>query len=141
MVAQKIFGNKNTKYCTAWNFGPGRKTHLRVIDFAKLFRLKMKSNSKLIINKNPDLREKKNLDLDSKKSKTNLNWKPVMTIDQTLAFTADWYLAHKNKKNMYQFTIDQIIKFMKFILFLKIVIKKNLIEYPKLVSNPLVVFF
>ena len=75
----------------------------------------MKSNSKLIINKNPDLREKKNLDLDSKKSKTNLNWKPVMTIDQTLAFTADWYLAHKNKKNMYQFTIDQIIKFMKFI--------------------------
>ena len=115
MVAQKVFDNKNSEYCTAWNFGPGRKTHLRVIDFAKLFRLKMRSNSKLIINKNRDLREKKNLDLDSKKSKRKLKWKPVMTIDQTLAFTADWYLAYKDKEDMYQFTISQIRKFMKLV--------------------------
>ena len=115
MVAQKVFDNKNSEYCTAWNFGPGRKTHLRVIDFAKLFRLKMRSNSKLIINKNRDLREKKNLDLDSKKSKRKLKWKPVMTIDQTLAFTADWYLAYKDKEDMYQFTINQIRKFMKLV--------------------------
>ena len=115
IVAQKIFGNKTSEYCTAWNFGPGRKTHLRVIDFAKLFRLKMRSKSKLIINKNRDLREKKNLDLDSKKSKTKLKWNPVMTIDQTLAFTADWYLAYKYKEDMYQFTINQIRKFMKLI--------------------------
>ena len=75
----------------------------------------MRSNSKLIINKNRDLREKKNLDLDSKKSKTKLKWKPVMTIDQTLAFTADWYLAYKHKEDMYQFTTNQIRKFMKLV--------------------------
>ena len=38
-----------------------------------------------------------------------------MTIDQTLAFTADWYLAYKDKEDMYQFTINQIRKFMKLV--------------------------
>ena len=38
-----------------------------------------------------------------------------MTIDQTLAFTADWYLAYKHKEDMYQFTTNQIRKFMKLV--------------------------
>jgi CDP-glucose 4,6-dehydratase len=72
----------------------------------------MKSKSNLHINKNPDMREKKYLDLDSRKSKKKMGWKPIMTIEDTLKYTADWYLAHRDKKNMYKFTVDQIKKFM-----------------------------
>lgn len=112
-IAENIYGNKKIDYCTTWNFGPERRKHLKVIEFARLFRLKMKSKSSLILNKNPDMREKKYLDLDSGKSKRKLAWKPVMTIEETLGYTADWYMAHREKRDMYKFTVDQIKKFMK----------------------------
>jgi CDP-glucose 4,6-dehydratase len=112
-IAENIYGNKKIDYCTTWNFGPERRKHLKVIEFARLFRLKMKSKSSLILNKNPDMREKKYLDLDSGKSKRKMGWKPVMTIEETLEYTADWYTAHRDKKDMYKFTVDQIKKFMK----------------------------
>ena len=44
-----------------------------------------------------------------------LNWKPVLSMNQTLQLTADWYLAHKNNINMFDFTKSQIEKFMKII--------------------------
>lgn len=113
MIAEKVYGNKRLDYSTAWNFGPERKKHLKVYEFAKLLKLMMESKSKIILNKFSDDREKKYLDLNSTKSKTKLNWKPFMTIKQTLKFTADWYLAYKNKKNMHEFTINQINQFMK----------------------------
>jgi CDP-glucose 4,6-dehydratase len=112
-IAENIYGNKKIDYCTSWNFGPERRKHLKVIEFARLFKLKMKSKSSLIFNKNPDMREKIYLDLDSGKSKRKMGWKPVMTIEETLEYTADWYMAHRNKRDMYKFTVDQIKKFMK----------------------------
>ena len=36
-----------------------------------------------------------------------------MTIDETIAFTADWYESYyKKNKDMYQFTVDQISSFI-----------------------------
>ena len=112
IVAEKIFGNKNSIYNTAWNFGPGRNKHINVLKFAKILKIKMRSKSKLIVSKKKDTREKITLDLDSKKAKKILRWKPFLSIDQTLQLTADWYLAHKNKENMFDFTKFQINRFM-----------------------------
>jgi len=112
VIAEKIYGNVKSDYCTAWNLGPDRKEHLKVIEFAKLYRSNMKSKSTLSINKNPDKREKKYLDLDSSKSKKKIGLKPVMTIQETLKYTADWYLAYRDKKDMYKFTADQIKRYM-----------------------------
>ncbi len=113
MIAEKIYNNKKLNFNTSWNFGPNRREHLKVIEFAKILRRKMNSRSKLLINKKKDIREKQNLDLDSKKSLKILNWKPILSIDQTLQLTADWYLAYKNNLNMFDFTKLQIDKFMK----------------------------
>lgn len=113
MIAEKIYNNKKLNFNTSWNFGPNRRAHLKVIEFAKILRRKMNSRSKLLINKKKDIREKQNLDLDSKKSLKILNWKPILSIDQTLQLTADWYLAYKNNLNMFDFTKLQIDKFMK----------------------------
>ena len=113
MIAEKIFNNKKLNYNTSWNFGPNRRVHLKVIEFAKMLRKKMNSTSKLLISKKKDIREKKDLDLNSKKSLKMLNWKPVLSINQTLQLTADWYLAYKKNMNMFNFTKSQIDKFMK----------------------------
>tara|TARA_B100001248_G_scaffold143628_1_gene107856 strand:- start:2318 stop:3391 length:1074 start_codon:yes stop_codon:yes gene_type:complete len=113
ILAQKIFGNRNKKYSSSWNFGPARQTNIKVIDFAQILRTKMNSKSKLILNKKIDKREKQNLDLDSRKANKELGWKSFLTINDTLKFTAEWYIANSKKKNMYDFTCNQIEQFLK----------------------------
>ena len=98
ILAQKIFGNRNKKYSSSWNFGPARQTNIKVIDFAQILRTKMNSKSKLILNKKIDKREKQNLDLDSRKANKELGWKSFLTINDTLKFTAEWYIANSKKK-------------------------------------------
>ena len=112
ILAEKIFGNKQKKYCTSWNFGPSRKKNLKVISFAKILKSKMKSKSKLILRKKIDKREKKNLDLDSRKANNELLWKSFLSINDTLKLTAEWYLAEFKKQDMYKFTRLQIEEFL-----------------------------
>ena len=113
ILAEKLFGNQQKKYCSSWNFGPARKTNVKVIRFAKILRLQMKSKSKLVLSKKIDNKEKKNLDLDSKKANKELGWKSFLTINDTLKLTAEWYMANHQKKNMYKFTCRQIEEFLK----------------------------
>ena len=113
LLAEKLFGNKQREFSTSWNFGPSRRTHIKVFKFAKILKSKMSSKSKLIVSKKSDNREKKNLDLDSKKANKVLGWKSLLSIDDTLKLTADWYLANYQKKNMYNFTNAQIKEFLK----------------------------
>ncbi len=113
ILAQKIYSNKQKNFSGPWNFGPKRKNHLRVVEFASLFRKKLKSKSRMLLNKKPDLREKIFLDLDSSKSTKLLKWKPFLDIDQTLRLTAEWYLSYKNKQDMFKVTLNQIKEFMK----------------------------
>ena len=73
----------------------------------------MKSKSKLILSKKKDNKEKKNLDLDSKKANKILGWKSFLSINDTLKLTAEWYLANNQKSDMYAFSSRQIEKFLK----------------------------
>ena len=66
-----------------------------------------------MFNKKIDIREKKNLDLNSKKANKKLDWKCFLSINDTLKLTAEWYLANHQKQNMYNFTCKQIEKFLK----------------------------
>ena len=73
----------------------------------------MNSKSKLILRKKIDKREKKNLDLDSRKENKELLWKSFLSINDTLKLTAEWYLAEFKKQDMYKFTRLQIGEFLK----------------------------
>ena len=42
-----------------------------------------------------------------------LNWKPIFSLDECINFTISWYLAHKKKRDMFQFTKEQILKYQK----------------------------
>jgi len=112
ILAQKNYGNKNIKFSGPWNFGPMRKNHLKVKDFANMLKKKLNSKSKIIFNKKIDKREKNFLDLASKKSIKLLKWKSFLSINQTLQLTSDWYSAYKSKNNMMKISSDQIKTFM-----------------------------
>ena len=89
------------------------KKNLKVISFAKIFKSKMNSKSKLILRKKNRQKEKKNLDLDSRKANKELLWKSFLSINDTLKLTAEWYLAEFKKQDMYKFTRLQIGEFLK----------------------------
>ena len=50
--------------------------------------------------------------INSKNAKKKLKWKPFLNIDKTLSLTTDWYLANKQKKNMFKISSKQINEFM-----------------------------
>ena len=115
ILAQKIYGNKKTFFSNCWNFGPKKQNQVKVKDFAKLLKNKIKSKSRIVLSKKNDIKEKKYLDLNSQKSIKYLGWRSLLTLNMTLDLTAEWYLAYKQKKNMFKVTTSQIQKYMKLI--------------------------
>ena len=111
LLAQKLCSKNGKKFNGAWNFGPDRKNHLSVLEFAKIFGKKLNPNFKILVKKSKGNREKMNLDLDSKKAKIKIKWRTFLDIKQTLSMTADWYLANNKKKNMLEFSSRQIREF------------------------------
>ena len=116
LLAKKLcLKNNEKKYNGAWNFGPKKGDNLNVLQFASLFKKKMKSNSEIGTLKMYEKKEKSTLDLNSNKANKFLGWKPILSIEETLKLTADWYLANNQKKNMKSFSENQIKFYTKLI--------------------------
>ena len=61
------------------------------------------------------LYESESLLLDSSKANQRLGWKNVYSIEQALSETIEWYKTyHENKKEVKQFTINQIKNYISF---------------------------
>ena len=112
LLAQKLYGKRGFKFSGTWNFGPKRQNHLTVMQFTKAIRSKLNSKSKILIQKTRDKREKMSLDLNSKKANRKLKWKSFLNIDKTISLTSDWYLANKQRKDMFKISSKQIKEFM-----------------------------
>ncbi|MCC7305686.1 MAG: CDP-glucose 4,6-dehydratase [Alphaproteobacteria bacterium] len=80
------------KYEGAWNFGPDET--LSVADLLKRMGAEWKSVP------GSGIRETGVLKLDSAKAQKNLNWKPVLPMEEQIAMTAEWYSAFYEKKSV-----------------------------------------
>ena len=113
ILAQKLFGAKGKFFSGPWNFGPQKNRSINVLNFSRLLKKKLLSQSKIEIRKNFFHQKEKNyLDLDSKKAIKKLSWKPILNFEKTLSLTAEWYKAYKRKENLMLFSINQIKFFM-----------------------------
>jgi CDP-glucose 4,6-dehydratase len=112
ILAQKLMSNEGKKYVGAWNFGPNYKSQVSVLDLAKKIKKKIKSSSRIIIKKEKDIIETDKLNIDSFKSKKKINWKTILSVNESLDLTVAWYVAHYNKYDMSKFTQDQIKSFL-----------------------------
>ena len=112
LLAEKLYKKNGKLFTETWNFGPKDKNHITVKQFAQIYRTALSSNSKILVKKNNEKKEKNYLDLDSRKSMKRLKWKPLLTIKKTIKLTADWYLEYKKKKDMMNFSINQLKDFI-----------------------------
>jgi CDP-glucose 4,6-dehydratase len=112
ILCEKLY-RRNKAAKGAWNFGPSNKNFLKVKDF--LNKIKLISNLKLKwYKKKSNFHETKILKLNNSKSKKNLGWRPILSINEMINFTISWYeLMRKNKSQLYDLSISQIKYFIK----------------------------
>lgn len=84
-------GKKN--FATAWNFGPDKKSELSVSQLLERMRPYWPGLA-WHVEGTPSLHEAGLLQLDSSKARKELKWDPVLTLEEQLQMTAEWYHAY-----------------------------------------------
>lgn len=89
ILGQKLLEGRS-EFADVWNFGPEQDSNHRVVEFLKSIK---KYWPQLEWHQTSDAQphEANILYLDSSKAKGLLKWKPVLTFDEGLQFTAEWY--------------------------------------------------
>ena len=100
------------KYNCSWNFGPKKKISLTVKNVVEKF-LKYSVKKSLIKLKKDKIKETKTLHLISIKAKKKIQWESKWSHELAIKETAEWYNAFYLKKNMKNFTLNQISKYFK----------------------------
>ena len=111
LLGKKLFSEKKFKG-ESYNFGPNPNNNFNVEtiirDLSKYWDFKSESDAYKVI-KNKKFHEAGLLKLNCDKAYNDLKWKPVLSYDELIEFTSKWYYNfYKSRKNMFDFTHNQI---------------------------------
>jgi CDP-glucose 4,6-dehydratase len=81
------------EYTGAWNFGPDAPQALTVVGVAERFIAAFGRGARWHLAEDASLHEAATLELDSSRARERLGWRPLSTIDEAIAMTADGYRA------------------------------------------------
>jgi CDP-glucose 4,6-dehydratase len=122
-VLESLFGylalaiklsTQDTVYQSAWNFGPESNRDYTVNDL--ILEIQKHLSFKYEYQNDTHIHEAKTLKLDINKSKSLLNWSPILSFEDTIKFTTDGYKADlepKTEEEIYQSRIKQITEYME----------------------------
>jgi CDP-glucose 4,6-dehydratase len=100
----------NPKYAQAWNLGPNDED-CKSVEYIVNHLAEIMPNHRPginILSQNQGPHEANFLKLNCSKIKKELGWVPYLNLNQSLALTAEWYLAYFEKKQLKEFTAQQI---------------------------------
>lgn len=105
--------NEPKKFARAWNFAPDNRMEATVGKIANALSELWGDDAKVNVERNQDApHEITLLSLDSSLAHMNLGWQSMWPLLEALKNTVDWYKALKHKKNMQQYSLNQIKKYM-----------------------------
>ena len=105
-LAKKCYQEKNIKY-KSWNFSHKNKKSLKVKDL--ILRLNFFFNINITFNKKlKNTKEKKFLNLSSRRSNKILKWKAIYNVDDSIQKIVEWETFFKKYKNVDLISIRQI---------------------------------
>lgn len=110
LLLTKNLYEKGDDFAKAYNFGPDSDAEQNVEALTKNFIEKIGIGS-YEVKENADLHEAGILKLDNSRAKTELKWKPRLSFDEAISWTAIWYKNYLEKSDMKKFTLDQIEQF------------------------------
>lgn len=99
----------------AWNFGPPEKELLSVKELIQKAEGILNTSFKLIVEPS-SLHETHVLRLNSRKAEQSLSWKSLLSVEEALKWTLDWYRMEKQGENMRKATEQQLDHYMQLVL-------------------------
>jgi len=102
------------KYSGPWNFGPDNSSHLTVVAMVNRLIKYWGEGAWEDLSDPNALHEANLLKLNCDKAHAELGWRSVLTVEECLQMTVDWYkefYAGRRKEEMYLFCVGQIRKY------------------------------
>jgi len=100
LVLARALCDHPLEYSSGWNFGPGKSAHINVLDLARRLTASWGRGSvEVATDCDSAMHETKVLALNCDKAKERLDWRPVLTIDETIHFTTTWYRESGNDES------------------------------------------
>ena len=109
LLAQRLAENP-AKYSGGWNFGPEQGYMLSVWEIATRLIACYGKGSLEAVTQIDSQHEALLLSLDSTKARIELNWKPLLDIEDSIELTVDWYKKYAYE-NMYEICAAQLNEF------------------------------
>ena len=110
-LAQSQYEKKRVHKNPNWNFGPNKKSFVKVINIIK--KIKKQKKIRVTIKKKQNFFETSDLKINSKKAKKFLNWSPKWNLDKSLSYVIEWNELFKKNKNAKKICEDQITNYLK----------------------------
>ena len=107
--------NKNpTSYSTSWNVGPTKKFGKTEVKALVPRIIKEWGTGTWVSKEDRTHHESKTLMLDSTKIKHQLKWSPILSINEAIMYTVNWYKSYyKKSDNIEELTLNQIENYVK----------------------------
>jgi CDP-glucose 4,6-dehydratase len=116
LLAEKLCGPEGQDYAEAWNFGPAEEAAKPVAWVVERLASLWSEGVRWQQDQNEHLHEAYFLKLDCSKARLRLDWRPRLTLDQTLAWTMEWYQAYqKEPKSVREMTTAQILRYLSLV--------------------------
>lgn len=106
LLAERLY-TEGKAYAEGFNFGPDEKSVLTVSEVARKI-IHYYGRGEVVIQKRDNLHEAELLMLSIKKAERILNWRPVLTVDEAIKNTVEWYRRFYDGGRMTEFTVQQI---------------------------------
>lgn len=96
----------------AMNFGPQKGSVCTVREVAEQFKCIMDSKGWRGADADPILKESRCLTINPSLARDTLCWQSLLGLDEAVRWTLDWYKACKDKKDMRQFSLNQLTQYV-----------------------------
>lgn len=110
MLAQKMWESP-TEYCDGWNFGPKMDAVVPVWDVANMLVQSYGKGSLLDQTESNAVHEANLLMLDITKAEQRLGWAPILTTEESIALTTDWYRQYQ-ETDVRILCVEEITKYL-----------------------------
>ena len=112
LLAERVF-TSGSQYASAWNFGPSIEDTQPVSALVERLSQKFGPQASWEVDGGEHPHEARFLKLDISKAVSDLGYRPRISLDTALDWTAEWYRAHFDGQNMLDVTQRQIEDFSR----------------------------
>lgn len=109
-LAERLYQD-GPRFSRAWNFGPLEQDARPVSWIVKAMSEKWGEGAGWEVDGGEHPHEATYLTLDTSRSRTELHWRPALSLESALEFVVEWALARRAKRNLRQISIEQIRRY------------------------------